>query len=76
VSAFSQASQRTRQVAFQIAFEPSVTQVGNSQILLDDSIMNGVDDFTGENLSSKINFLTTVFNTDPSYKDTMGAVEP
>jgi hypothetical protein len=76
VSAFSQNSQRTRQVAFQVAFEPSVTQIGNSQILIDDSVMQGTDDFTGESLSSKINFLTTVFNTDPSYKDTMGAVAP
>jgi hypothetical protein len=74
VSAFSQNSGRTRQVAFQISFEPSAIQVGTSQILVEDTALEAQDDFTGEKLSAKSNFLTTVFSTDPSYRDTMGAV--
>ncbi len=65
-----------RQVSFQIGFEPSVTQVGQSPLLVQDTTLTGQDDFTGATLTSTQPALSTNFSSDPSFKDGYDKVAP
>ncbi len=56
-----------RAVAFQLSLLPSISQVGDSPILVDNQLVEGVDSFTASQLFSKNNALTTRFSTDPSF---------
>ena len=67
---------RVRQAIFQISFEPSVAQIGQVPILVQDTTLSGYDDFTEESLTSTADALTTRFNTDPAFKDRDDAVVP
>lgn len=60
---------RRRQVAFQIGFTPSIKQVGQSPVLINDATLTGQDDFTNEPLNSTLSALTTRFSTDQSFND-------
>jgi hypothetical protein len=66
---------RKREVAFQIGFEPSITQVGANQTIINESELTAVDDFTGATLTSRQGYLTSNFSTDPAYKDGQGVVQ-
>ncbi len=57
-----------RQVSFQIALEPSLSQVGQSPNLLEGLQVTGIDRFTGKNLFFSLSPLTTRISTDPSYE--------
>ncbi|MDP3962520.1 MAG: hypothetical protein Q8Q03_01485, partial [bacterium] len=76
VDAHTLNSSRTRQVAFQIAIEPSVAQVGQTPVILQDTVLRGRDDYTGENLTSTAPSLTTRFSSDPAYKEGNDRVAP
>ena len=56
-----------RQVAFQISFTPSLTQVGSKPALIDKSSLSGTDSFTGDIISLKSGQLTTYLPTDPNF---------
>jgi hypothetical protein len=60
---------KRRQVAFQVAINPSITQVGQAPALVNQSILTAQDDFTNKALNSSLSPLTTRFSTDPAYKD-------
>jgi len=60
---------KRKQVSFQVGLNPSVTQIGSSPILVEQSYLTAIDDFTGESLKSNLGTLNTRFSTDPSYKD-------
>ncbi len=60
---------KRRQVSFQIALNPSIAQVGQIPILINESTLNALDDFTNQTLNSNLSSLTTRFSTDPSFKD-------
>jgi hypothetical protein len=69
VSANTQTSSRRREAAFQISIQPSVTQVGQSPNLVNPSTLSAVDSYSGANLQSQQDYLTTRFSTDPAYKE-------
>ncbi|PJA34240.1 MAG: hypothetical protein CO184_00390 [Candidatus Zambryskibacteria bacterium CG_4_9_14_3_um_filter_40_16] len=59
----------TREVAFQLGLEPSLSHVGSAPIILGPSTTSGNDDFTGKTVSSTRGFITTLINTDPTFKE-------
>jgi len=69
VDTYTANTNRRKQVSFQIGFEPSVAQVGQAPFLVQDTTLTGLDDYTGEILTNTRQALTTVFSTDPAYKD-------
>lgn len=62
-------SSRRKQVSFQVSLEPSITQVGQIPVLVNQSILVAQDDFTGETLQSNLGTLNTRFSNDPSFKE-------
>lgn len=69
VGTYTLSSSRRREVAFQISFTPSVTQAGQYVTLVNQSSLKALDNFTGSQLTSNQDLLTTRFSTDPAYKD-------
>ena len=67
VPAYTDASHR-KEVAFQISFIPSITQVQQTPTLVNQASLTGVDSFTTAQLQAQQDYLTTRFSTDPSYK--------
>lgn len=63
-----------KELYFQIAVEPSISQVNNIPVIVNDATMTGTDDFTLQSLTRNQNYLTTRFSTDPSYKDGMETI--
>ncbi len=69
VDSFTTNTGSRRQVSFQIAFEPSVSHIGQAPPLVQDTTLVGQDDFTGVNLTSTKPALSTRFSTDSGYRD-------
>lgn len=69
-------SSAPREVSFQIALTPSLTQIGMSPLLLQPALLSGSDRFTGASLSSTGMALTTMIATDPAFKQGDGQVVP
>lgn len=69
ISTHTSGTTRRREVAFQVSFLPSVTQIGTAPILINRTSLTAVDSFTGAKLESVQDYLTTRFSTDPSYKE-------
>lgn len=69
VDSYTVNSGHRRNVSFQISFSPSVAQVGQAPLLVQDTSLTGQDDFTGATLKSGNQSLSTSFSTDPSFKD-------
>ena len=65
-----------REVAFQIGFAASLSQVGSSPTLVFDTSLSGLDDFTGQALTFVARELTTRIATDPLYVDEWSRVAP
>jgi hypothetical protein len=57
-----------RQVAFQISFVPSLSQVDRIPVLLKDIVIEGTDRFTGTPIRIVKSDQTTRIGTDPAYK--------
>lgn len=76
VDAYTQATNHRRIVSFQIGFTPSVSQISQVPLLVQDTTLVGQDDFTDANLTSTQPALTTRFNTDPSFRDGQDVVAP
>ena len=57
-----------KEVAFQVAFTPSVIQVGSVPSIINQIKLTGTDNFTNTAVNSSKDSLTTRFSTDPSYK--------
>lgn len=66
VAAGLSSSSSAKEVAFQIALTPSLAQVGSSPVLVSQQILSGIDRFTGTNVGSTNNALTTRLSTDPN----------
>lgn len=58
-----------RQVAFQISFVPSLSQVEKVPVLLKDIVIEGTDRFTGTPIRIVKSDQTTRIGTDPAYKN-------
>lgn len=65
VQAFTGFSGPTKEVSFQVAFLPSVTQVNSSPIIVDGITISGSDDFTNATLTDQALSLTTTLENDP-----------
>lgn len=69
IDAHTTGASERREIAFQIAFTPSVVHIGYTPILVNKSVVTGIDRFTNAPLESDQDSLTTRFSTDPAYKD-------
>ena len=76
VDSYTTNSGRRRQVSFQIALTPSLSQVGQAPLLVQDTTLVGHDDFTGEVLTSTRPALSTRFSTDATFRDGNDMVAP
>jgi len=74
VSTYTVDSSRRREVNFQISFQPSVNQVDQSPTLLNQATLTAMDNFTGAQLQSRQDYLTTRFSTDPNYQEGQATV--
>jgi hypothetical protein len=66
----------SKEVAFQIAFEPSLSQVGQNPVLVNAQTLTGLDKFTGSMLQTGRPALTTNISTDPNVGQDRGRVMP
>lgn len=62
-------NKRRRQVAFQVAFKPSVAQIGQTPVIMGQSTLTAHDDFTEQNLARTQEALNTRFSTDSTFRD-------
>jgi len=69
LNTYTVSSSRRREVNFHISFQPSVNQVNQSPTLVNQAMLTAVDNFTGAQLQSQQDYLTTRFSTDPGYKE-------
>ena len=69
ISTYTTGTSRRRQVAFQVGLTPSITQVGQTPVILNQSALVAQDDFTGETLKSNLGTLTTRFSADQTFTD-------
>ena len=60
-------STKRREVAFQVSFQPSIIQVGTVPPLVNESTLTATDDFTQATLTSKQDYLSSSFSTDPGF---------
>jgi hypothetical protein len=74
VSTYTLTSSHRRELAFQISLTPSVSQVGQSPILVNQTTLSAQDTFTGAQLKSSQDTLTTRFSTDPAYQNSQETV--
>ncbi len=63
-----QNGQTPRQVSFQVALHPSVTDVNQAPTLLNPSALSATDNFTGATVYSSWGALTTRVSTDPGFQ--------
>lgn len=63
-----------REVSFQVALTPSVSQVGQSPALVNTIVLTGVDNFTNTTIRTERNSLTTNLSTDPSFSGAQAQV--
>lgn len=68
VPSFTNTSSLRKEVAFQISFLPSVTQINEYPILVNQAKLTAVDAYTNVKLEANQEYLTTRFSTDPTYK--------
>ncbi|MEN9614087.1 MAG: hypothetical protein RLZZ347_394 [Candidatus Parcubacteria bacterium] len=60
-------SKNKHQVAFQVSFTPSLSQLGSVPKLTNEVVVSGTDSFTNSELKDIKNGLTTRLSTDPSF---------
>ena len=63
-----------KQIAFQIGFTPSLSQVGTSPALIGDQRLQGLDQFTDTLVGDTRPALTTLLRTDPTFRSEQGIV--
>ena len=69
VSTYTAGSSSRKEVAFQISYQPNVNQTGQSPNLVNQATLKATDSYTGAELQSQQDALTTRFSTDPAYKN-------
>jgi hypothetical protein len=67
-------SSPSRDVSFQIAITPSITQLGSEINLLNEATISGIDAFSGARVGEVKNPVTTNITSDPEYVDDIGIV--
>ncbi|MBI5126374.1 MAG: hypothetical protein HZA80_01245 [Candidatus Taylorbacteria bacterium] len=64
-----------RQVAFQISLTPSVSQVGQSPVLINEAVFSAIDQFTNTQIETNLSGQTTELQDDSRYAGNGGAVQ-
>ncbi len=67
-------SKPAKEIAFQIGLTPSLSQLGEKSQLISSITTNGRDLFTGLNIASVADDLTTELKADPAFKDNQARV--
>jgi hypothetical protein len=65
---------KSREVSFQVALLPSLSQVGSSPTLINNAVLTGYDDFAKVNIKVNRNFLNTILTNDPNSPSDGGRV--
>ena len=65
-----------RSVSFQLAFKPSVSQIGKSPTIINDAILTGHDDFANVDVRVNKAGLSTKLDGDPAFPQNGGVVVP
>ncbi len=65
-----------REVAFQVGFTPSISQLGQTPTLIGQTTFSGTDEFTNATVRFVEKALTILLSTDPSFSFTQGKVVP
>ncbi len=60
-------SEAAREAAFQVAFTPSLSQVGTVPVLINNIVLTGVDNETGKTVTVTNPALTTHLSSDPAF---------
>ncbi len=63
-----------REVSFQVATTPSISEIGQSVPLLNSSVISGTDAFSGVRIGETKSPVTTNITSDPQYNEGMGNV--
>jgi len=63
-----------REVSFQVAVTPSITQVGSTITLLNETTITGTDMYSGESMTATDPAITTDITSDPAYQGGIGVV--
>ncbi len=74
LAAYANSASQRREIYFQVSIQPSLTQVTQAPILVNQASMTATDAYTGIPLSASQNNLTTRFSTDPTYQESSGVV--
>lgn len=61
-------SSAKKEIYFQLEFLPSISQLGQSPLILGEAILSGTDKITGLKIESRSKEVTTNFYGDPSFK--------
>ncbi|MEK7463658.1 MAG: hypothetical protein AAB610_00855 [Patescibacteria group bacterium] len=69
LSTYTNGTSRRKQVSFQVGLVPSVTQVGQTPVIVNQSTFTAQDDFTGETLKSNLGTLNTRFSADQTFNE-------
>ncbi len=69
VGANTAGSNRRKEVAFQVSFEPGANLVDQAPNIVEEAHLVATDEFTGVTLESMQDYITTRFSTDPTYKE-------
>ncbi len=64
----TQSSSRSRLVSFQVSITPSLAQLGQAPVIVQDTTLVGLDDYTGAQLTSTAPAVTTRFASDPAFR--------
>jgi hypothetical protein len=64
----------SREVSFQVAIIPSVSQIGLSINLINESTISGIDAFTGARVGETKPSVTTNITSDSEYVENVGKV--
>lgn len=67
LAAYTGAAGQRRELSFQIGLTPSVNQIDTTPTLLNPATLTATDAFTGANLTSTQQYMTTSFSTDPTF---------
>ena len=63
-----------KEIAFQIAFIPSLSQIGSLPVIINDSILTGHDDFANVDVRVSKTSLNTKLDNDPLFPSSEGVV--
>jgi hypothetical protein len=69
VGTYTNGTAKRREVQFQISVEPSVSQIGQSPVVVNQSTLSATDSWTRSTVTSNQGTLSTSFSTDPTFRN-------